>query len=234
MYHIWSFSGQQSQGRLNLSRQPLGRCVVMDSDSIYQFKFFIRGISPMIWRRVLVRSGDSLRRLHEVIQVSMNWDDDHIYVFHIHGKDYGTAGSRTGNLDEPLSELRLRPNERFLYEYDFTTSSDVWQLDIRFEASLPLKPGLFYPHCKAGHRSGPPACCRGSNDYVDRQYQIEAALITDLVEALASKDINKIRRVVESNHVYSREWLNQSFREHFSESCDLHKRRRGEVQSTVN
>ncbi len=55
------------------------------TDSIYQFKFFIRRISPMIWRRVLVRSDESLSHLHQVIQVSLGWNDDHLYCFKIHG-----------------------------------------------------------------------------------------------------------------------------------------------------
>ncbi|KAG0177293.1 hypothetical protein DFQ28_004346, partial [Apophysomyces sp. BC1034] len=91
---------------------------------VYQIKYFIRRISPMIWRRILVRSDSSLEDLHEIIQLSMGWDADHLYCFKVNGKDYGSAGALTGDEHEPLSALRLRPNQRFLYEYDFTTMFD--------------------------------------------------------------------------------------------------------------
>jgi len=45
---------------------------------VYQIKYFIRRISPMIWRRILVRSDSSLEDLHEIIQLSMGWDADHL------------------------------------------------------------------------------------------------------------------------------------------------------------
>jgi hypothetical protein len=123
-----------------------------DPECVYQFKFFIRRISPMIWRRVLVRSDKSLSHLHQVIQVSLGWDDDHLYCFKIHGKDYGSAGANTGDENEPISALRLLSNQCFLYEYDFTNMRDVWEMDVRFEKSFPAKTGLHYPHCLGSAR----------------------------------------------------------------------------------
>ena len=58
---------------------------------VYQFKVVLRGISPMIWRRVLLRSDHSIADLHYTIQIAMGWSDSHLHRFHIHGKDYGVA-----------------------------------------------------------------------------------------------------------------------------------------------
>ena len=58
---------------------------------VYQFKMVLRGISPMIWRRLLLRSHQSIADLHYVIQIAMGWSDSHLHRFHIHGKDYGVA-----------------------------------------------------------------------------------------------------------------------------------------------
>ncbi len=203
------------------------------SDEIYQFKFFLRRISPMIWRRVLIRSDQSLSHLHEVIQVSLGWEDDHLYCFRIHGKDYGSAGALTGDEDEPLSALRLRPNQRFLYEYDFTSIRDIWQIDVRFEKALPAKPDMHYPHCLDGKRSGPPGDCEGAKDFVNRQYGIERQMLRDLADAFEVRDLEAMKEVFEENNFYSRQTLNQSYRKYFQESS-ADQRRTREVQIAIS
>jgi hypothetical protein len=52
---------------------------------VYQFKVVLRGISPMIWRRLLLRSDHSIADLHYTIQIAMGWSDSHLHRFHIHG-----------------------------------------------------------------------------------------------------------------------------------------------------
>ena len=58
---------------------------------VYQFKVVLRGISPMIWRRLLLRSDQSIADLHYVIQIAMGWSDSHLHRFHMHGKDCARA-----------------------------------------------------------------------------------------------------------------------------------------------
>ncbi|MEQ3716623.1 hypothetical protein [Pseudophaeobacter sp.] len=41
------------------------------SPKIYQLKIHLLGISPMIWRRVLVSSSITMRELHGAFQVAM-------------------------------------------------------------------------------------------------------------------------------------------------------------------
>lgn len=41
---------------------------------IFQLKTRLLGISPMIWRRVLVSSSTTLHELHGILQVAMGWD----------------------------------------------------------------------------------------------------------------------------------------------------------------
>lgn len=43
------------------------------SKRTYQLKIFLREISPMIWRRLLVSNEILLVDLHEIIQISMGW-----------------------------------------------------------------------------------------------------------------------------------------------------------------
>ena len=58
---------------------------------IYQLKVVLLGISPMIWRRVLVHGDSTIADLHYIIQIAMGWSDDHLHQFRIHGKLYGIA-----------------------------------------------------------------------------------------------------------------------------------------------
>ena len=55
-----------------------------------QVKMWVLGISPMGWRRVLVRDTCSLRELHGVIQVAMGWEGQHLYHFCLRSKRYGS------------------------------------------------------------------------------------------------------------------------------------------------
>ncbi len=59
--------------------------------TVYQLKIFILGISPMIWRRIKVRSDNTIADLHYIIQIVMGWTDSHLHRFVIHKKDYGIA-----------------------------------------------------------------------------------------------------------------------------------------------
>src|SRR4029453_2562516 len=101
----------------------------------HQLGIVVRGVSPLIWRRVLVRGDTTIADLHATFQVALGWPDEHLHRFVIHGKAYGVA--HLGGIsfhDDPrrvwLADLGLRVRERFLYGYDFT---DGWQHDVRVE-----------------------------------------------------------------------------------------------------
>src|SRR5512135_605841 len=66
---------------------------------VYQLHVWIRRISPMIWRRLLVRNESTLADLHDVLQIAFGWSDFHLHRFRIHGRDYGT--NRVGGLGSP-------------------------------------------------------------------------------------------------------------------------------------
>src|SRR5919199_183137 len=105
---------------------------------VYQLRVVLRGVSPLIWRRLLVRGDSTIADLHATLQIALGWSDEHLNRFVIHGREYGV--SHLGGIsfrDDPrqvrLADLGLRVRERFLYEYDFT---DGWQHDVRLEQIL--------------------------------------------------------------------------------------------------
>jgi hypothetical protein len=122
---------------------------------ILHLRAVLRGISPLIWRRLLVPSDTSIALLHEVLQAAFDWEDMHLHRFEIRGSEYGL--SREGGIffetdarKVRIGDLKLRRMERFTYEYDF---GDSWIHDVRIEATLPIDPARRYPACIAGNCS---------------------------------------------------------------------------------
>jgi hypothetical protein len=61
---------------------------------IYQLRALIRGISPMIWRRLLVRYDSTVAELHEVLQIAFGWNDEHLNRFEIRAREYAVYRGR--------------------------------------------------------------------------------------------------------------------------------------------
>jgi len=143
---------------------------------ILQLRAVLRGISPLIWRRLLVPSDTTIAQLHEVLQVAFGWEDMHLHRFEIRGREYDL--SREGGVffdtdarKVRIGDLKLRRMERFTYEYDF---GDSWVHDIRIEATLPIDPARRYPVCIAGKCSAPPEDCGGPGAFMESRWQYEA------------------------------------------------------------
>lgn len=131
----------------------------------YQLKIRLLGISPMIWRRVLVPSSTTLRELHGVVQVAMGWEGIHLFLFDIHAVRYGSFELHASNPDVSLQEFEFRDNERFSYVYDM---GDHREHEIRIEASNP-PPKKTYPVCIGGSGVCPPEDCGGVPGYLERR-----------------------------------------------------------------
>ena len=134
--------------------------------NIYQLRIVLRGISPLIWRRVLVSSTTTLAHLHAILQILFAWSDEHLHSFHIHGREYGSNGASTQGI--VLRDLCLHRGERFRYVYDFGA---YWECDVRLEALLPVAPRCIYPVCSGGKRAAPPEDCRGAWASLERMDQ---------------------------------------------------------------
>jgi Plasmid pRiA4b ORF-3-like protein len=131
--------------------------------SIYQLRVVLRGISPLIWRRLLVHSDTTLAYLHAILQIVFAWSDEHLHCFHIYGQEYGSSDVQTRHV--LLSDLHLHCGERFRYVYD---SIAHWECDIRLETRLPLVSRRVYPVCLGGKHAAPPEDGRGALAYMER------------------------------------------------------------------
>jgi len=140
------------------------------SPTVYQLRVVVRGVSPLIWRRLLVPADATIAGLHAVVQAAFGWGGDHLHRFVIHGTEYGISYvGGPGFRDDPhrvrLGELGLRQSERFVYEYNFFAG---WVVDLRVEQILPAQPGRVYPRCTAGRRAGSPEDWDGPWAFLER------------------------------------------------------------------
>lgn len=132
---------------------------------VYQLKIGLQHIDPPIWRRVQTNDC-SLKDLHEIIQVTMGWEYQHMYAFVVEGKEFGDP-RYGGDFDDDsrfvhLGDILANGYARFRYDYDF---GDDWQHRIDLEKTLPAEPGVCYPRCVAGQRACPPEDSGGPYRY---------------------------------------------------------------------
>lgn len=158
---------------------------------IYQLKVRLLGISPMIWRRVVVSASMTLRELHGVLQVAMGWEGIHLFLFDVYAVRYGSLELHAANPDVPLQEFGLRENERFSYIYDM---SDHWEHEIRIEAINP-SPKKTHPICTGGSRACPPEDCGGPHGYQERRDEADGydawcdmGVMKDFLEDIVASD----------------------------------------------
>lgn len=131
---------------------------VCSGGEIYQLRVVIAGVSPLIWRRLLVPADTTIAGLHTILQTVFEWSGEHLHRFVIHGTEYGIsyAGSEGFHDDARkvrLEDLGLRLGERFSYEYNYFAA---WTCDLRLKQIQPGEPGRTYPRCIGGRRAGPP------------------------------------------------------------------------------
>ena len=101
----------------------------------YCIKVALRGISPMIWRRLRIAGNTSLADLHHITQIAMGWDGEHLHCFHIYGEDYGISyeGGLCFNHDVSevfVGDFNFDTCDRFTYTSNFTAH---WLCDVRVE-----------------------------------------------------------------------------------------------------
>jgi hypothetical protein len=136
-----------------------------DAGAIMQVKVWLVGISPMVWRRVLVPATFTLGELHGVIQVVMGWEGIHLYQFQLRAARYGSWELSAHSPNVTLAALRFREGARFVYEYDLNIP---WHHEVRIEDQLEPEIRKIYPICTGGDGACPREDCGGPESFMDR------------------------------------------------------------------
>jgi len=143
---------------------------------IVRVEAHILGIEPRIARTLELPVVLNLAQLHEVLQAAFGWTDSHLHQFLIGGLTFGAPEFDEDGLSDhrtfEATETRLidftysyDEDEplHILYEYDF---GDCWNHRVEM-VRVPREPGVNYPRCVAGTRSGPPEDVGGTDGYAD-------------------------------------------------------------------
>jgi hypothetical protein len=148
-------------------------------DDVVTVRMELVDTDPLVWREVVVPTSATLKVLHEVIQVVMNWFDYHLWEFEIGGHAYGVPMEDDWR-DEPMrdaAKTRLRDvlgtgATKIGYTYDF---GDNWEMRL---VARDRREGEFgrYPLYVGGERNAPPEDCGGVGGFYA------------LLEALADED----------------------------------------------
>ena len=180
------------RSKLHPSEEKRSVAAAEGDDAILQVKVWLVGISPMVWRRVLVPTHFTLRELHGVIQVAMGWEGIHLYDFHLRAARYGSWEVAASSPDVTLAALRFRKGARFIYEYDLNIP---WRHEVRIEDRLEPEARKTYPVCTGGDGACPPEDCGGPERFMDHRhdwYSFDALedmdTMVEILQQVALKD----------------------------------------------
>jgi hypothetical protein len=143
--------------------------------SIFQIKVTLRYSDPKIWRRILIPSDMLLSNLHEVLQIVMGWQDNHLHQFIQNKLFYGpewedeevTWGWQSSKVEYSrvkISDLLQSSKSKLDYEYDF---GDSWIHHLTLEKIIPWSELQKLPICLEGELRCPPEDCGGIFGYYD-------------------------------------------------------------------
>lgn len=161
----------------------------------YFIKIAIRGVSPMIWRRLRIPGTASLAMLHNCIQIINGWDDSYLNQFRIFGKDYGVYHDGGISFNDNartiyINDFEFDVDDKFTYEYNFFEHIIH---DIRIEniKNLPITKNIII--CMSG--SGMP----GATKY--DEMDVKLSMLKKIVKKkgkLSYKDIRDFQERIKS------------------------------------
>lgn len=149
--------------------ETVAQIIKLNEPRCLQLRVQLVGITPAIWRQVLVPESITLVKLHKVLQVAMGWLDLHLHEFDINGVRYGTPDPTwDSGPDTVIAEKGVVLKQclggvsSFQYLYDF---GDDWLHRIDIEKVMPLDPAISVPRCLAGAGACPPEDVGGLPGY---------------------------------------------------------------------
>jgi len=134
---------------------------------VHQLKVTLGGVTPPIWRRIVVDGGETLSHLHSIIQAAFGWHDAHLYDFNIDGVRYGVPDGddwtpvkdeRRVSIDQAIGN----GDRKIRYTYDF---GDNWDHDVVLDKTISAADIATVPDCIGGRRACPPEDCGGPWGY---------------------------------------------------------------------
>ena len=145
------------------------RGMAQPGDPVLQLRVTLAGVDgPLVWRQVVIPASYTLDRVHGVIQAAMGWQNSHLHMFRIAGREYGPAylDDELETLDEKQFRIGdlVKPGDLAGYEYDL---GDGWEHEVAVEAGAAADAATVYPECIAGEGACPPEDCGGPGGFAE-------------------------------------------------------------------
>ncbi len=145
----------------------------------YLLRIELRDLKPAIYREVLVDPGMTLRKLHNLVQAAMGWEDCHMYAFakptgsqrfYNVPRDKVFEPRNAASWDEPanddskctVGDILHKPKDKLIYLYDF---GDDWEHLITLKSVVETDSVL--PHLMKAENGCPPEDCGGPPGFAD-------------------------------------------------------------------
>jgi len=183
-------------------------------DVAFQLRISLDGIQPEIWRRILVPRDVTLEELHDILQSTMGWEDEHLYQFVLGERIFRPSDPDEDPVDHEgldtastfLGELVEREGDRLRYDYDY---GDGWTHTVTVERIFrgDELPDQDDPVCLDGARNCPPEDCGGIPGY--------QAVLAALADAKNPR------------HQALWEWLGEDYDPEAFDAADVSKELRG-------
>ncbi|MDR2761343.1 MAG: plasmid pRiA4b ORF-3 family protein [Planctomycetaceae bacterium] len=137
-------------------------------------KITLLGINPPIWRQVVVPADLTLLDLHEILQMIMPWEGEHLYGFSVGHRPSSRKSSRSDydydgfdNADDEDAQyydmsFLTKKGMKLIYTYDF---GDSWEHEIVVENPDYKSSGEQLVCVLDGKRNAPPEDCGGFFGY---------------------------------------------------------------------
>lgn len=141
-----------------------GSAPVVENPKGYVLKIELDHTRPKVWRRFTVSSATNMGELHNLIQVIMGWENDHLYDFNtpIGHIDEDPSGFNESLIawEVPLAHVLTKAGQSMQYTYDF---GDSWEHTITLEKIN--KTNCKQPVVTTGKGTCPPEDCGGTWGY---------------------------------------------------------------------
>jgi hypothetical protein len=167
----------------------------MGAKNIVRLKITLDRVEPVVMRRITVRFGVRLGRLHRIIQAAMGWSGSHLWEFRAGGTGWGPGdycefgdGQHDAGKATLLSVIEDVGVKTMRSIYDF---GDDWQHTIKVERIFADVPGLAQPFLLEATGRCPPEDIGGPQGYremLDALADPKHARHDELVERYGSFD----------------------------------------------
>jgi hypothetical protein len=134
-------------------------------NEICTIRIELLGTDPLIWREIEVPTSTTLKVLHDIIQIVMDWFDYHLWEFTLAKRRYGITGDDDADMPSSgdaatvrLRDVLKRGKTVIDYVYDF---GDYWEHRLTVTNIRQGEPGLAYPRLAGGEWAAPPEDCGG-------------------------------------------------------------------------